>query len=295
MLKRAGLLISHRAFVTRLPSRVVLGGLTLAVGISGCGASLSTTRNAQAGAGTPATSSHRPLRSAAGAPPGPAASQADLPAGWQRLSSVHGRAAVASRTVVAGGAITTLVRFDSLTTRLVLHPGYQDPGGSGWSTHSLVLPAERPVLLAAFNGGFKLGAGAGGMAVGSRQAGTLRPGLASVVTYPDGSAQIGSWGQQLPGAGRGVSSVRQNLRLLVSAGRPASDIDVIRDWGATLLGMTLVARSALGIDRQGNLVWAGSMAATPRALPKPLSARVSSGPWSWTSTPSGFVPSPSRP
>lgn len=164
----------------------------------------------------------------------------------------------------------TLVRFDAASTRLVLHPGYQDPGGYGWSTHSVIQPAERPVLLAAFNGGFKLNLGDGGMAVGTRQAGVLQPGLASVVTYADGSSQIGAWGQQVPAAGRVVANVRQNLRLLVSNGQPAADVDVISDWGATIQGLVVVARSALGIDAQGDLIWAGSTGATPRALAQAL-------------------------
>lgn len=165
-----------------------------------------------------------------------------------------------------------MLRFDAASTRLVLHPGYQDPGGYGWTTHSVVQPEERPLLLAAFNGGFKLNLGDGGMAVGSRQAGALLPGLASVVTYTDGSSQIGEWGRQVPTPGRVVANVRQNLRMLVSEGQAASDVDVIGDWGATIQGTVIVARSALGIDAHGDLIWAGSLAATPRALAEALIA-----------------------
>lgn len=70
----------------------------------------------------------------------------------------------------------------------------------------------------------------------------------------------------MPAQGRGVANVRQNLRLLVANGQPAPDIDVIGDWGATIQGAVVVARCALGIDAQGDLSWAGSMAATRRAL-----------------------------
>ncbi len=66
---------------------------------------------------------------------------------------------MATQHTVSDGAAVELVRFDAPSTRLVLHPGYQDPGGSGWSTHSAVRADERPSLLAAFNGGFKLDAG----------------------------------------------------------------------------------------------------------------------------------------
>jgi len=160
----------------------------------------------------------------------------------------------------------TLTRLDAQSTTLVLHPGYQDPGGTGWPTHSVVLAGERPILLAAFNGGFKLAVGAGGMAVGSRQAGVLQPGLASVVTYSDGGSQIGRWHQDVPSPARRVASVRQNLQLLVDAGQPASSVDSRDAWGATLGGGLVVARSALGIDTAHDLIWAGSDAASPRAL-----------------------------
>ena len=195
-----------------------------------------------------------------------------LPIGWQMITAVHGRPSVATRSVSVDGFSITLVRFDAASTRLVLHPGYQDPGGYGWPTRSMVDPAERPRLVAAFNGGFKLNAGVGGMQIGDRQAGALQTGLASVVTYADGGTQIGGWLQGVPQPGRAVASVRQNLHLLVANARPAADVDVIADWGAMLFAAPVVARSALGIDARNNLIWAGSTASTPRALADALMA-----------------------
>lgn len=254
--------------------RLIIGGLTCSVAVSACGASVATGASTPPATGvagsvrpTPTPPTTAPTSSSA--IPAPATG---LPAGWNVLSTIHGRPSLASRTVLSAGSTVTLVRFDAASTRLVLHPGYQDPGGYGWSTHSVVLPAERPVLLAAFNGGFKLNLGDGGMAVGTRQAGRLQPGLASVVTYTDGSTQLGTWGVQVPMAGHPVASVRQNLHLLVSGGRAAADVDAIADWGATIQGAVVVARSALGIDGQGNMIWAGSTAATPRALAEALIA-----------------------
>ena len=195
-----------------------------------------------------------------------------FPTGWRMVRVVHGRPSVAARSIAVDGVSITLVRFDAASTRLVLHPGYQDPGGAGWPTRSLVEPAERPKLVAAFNGGFKLNVGVGGMQIGGRHAGALQTGLASVVTYADGGSQIGAWLQGVPQPGRTVASARQNLHLLVANGKPAADVDVISDWGAMFFGGPVVARSALGIDTKNNLIWAGSVAATPRALADALVA-----------------------
>jgi len=85
----------------------------------------------------------------------------------------------------------------------------------------------------------------------------LRDGLGSIVTYTDGSTDIGSWHGELPSAGRTVASVRQNLTLLIDHGRPAANQDCISCWGATLGGISNPARSALGITRDGHLIWAG--------------------------------------
>jgi hypothetical protein len=51
--------------------------------------------------------------------------------------------------------------------------------------------------------------------------------------------------------------VRQNLPLLVDHGSAASTVDCVSCWGATLGGVSDPARSALGINNLGQLVWAG--------------------------------------
>jgi hypothetical protein len=199
-------------------------------------------------------------------PPAAARPVHSQPAGWQVLVSRHGRPTVAKQTAGVDGAAVTLIRFDTAGTRLVLHPGYSDPGGIGWPTHAAVKAAELPFLVAAFNGGFKLTEGQGGMAVGQRHAGRLLPGYASVVTYSDGTSDIGAWGSGIPAPGRSVASVRQNLHLLVSEGKVAPNINNLSAWGEMVFGSTIVARSALGIDKNHTLIWAGSASATPRAL-----------------------------
>jgi hypothetical protein len=126
--------------------------------------------------------------------------------------------------------------------------------------------AQRRSLVAAFNGGFKLSTGAGGFVSYGRVAVPPRGGLGSIVTYADGSTNIGTWHQELPMAGRTVVSVRQNLSPLIDHGTAASNISCLSCWGATLGGVSAPARSALGITADRRLIWAGGEHLTVAAL-----------------------------
>ncbi|HUO74203.1 MAG TPA: hypothetical protein VMU39_25750 [Solirubrobacteraceae bacterium] len=150
-----------------------------------------------------------------------------------------------------------LLSFNQRVVRLALHSGTIDAGGSGWKWGPAVSAGERRTVVAAFNGGFKFAAGAGGFMSYGRVAAPLHAGLGSIVTYADGATDIGSWRQEVPALGRRVVSVRQNLSLLIDHGRGASNLGCLSCWGATLGGVSAPARSALGITADGRLIWAG--------------------------------------
>ncbi len=151
----------------------------------------------------------------------------------------------------------TLMSFDQRLLELHLHSGTVDAGTLGWRYGPSVGGAELGHLAAAFNGGFKLDVGAGGLEAYGHVGAPLRDGLGSVVTYTDGSTDIGSWHQGVPSPGRQVASVRQNLTLLIDHGTAASSAGCDSCWGATLGGVAAPARSALGVTADGRLVWAG--------------------------------------
>ena len=162
------------------------------------------------------------------------------------------------------GSVITVATFGGPVT-YVLHSGSEDPGAAAGRVRAgpAVRGAERKRLLAAFNGGFKLSAGAGGYEQEGHVIVALRRGLTSLVIDRSGRARIGIWGHGVPAPGEAVYSVRQNLPPLVLHGTPtalAADWGV---WGATLGGGEYVARSALGQDAAGHLVFAASMSATP--------------------------------
>jgi hypothetical protein len=195
--------------------------------------------------------------------------------GWSVTATANGKIAVDSRPVtVASGAVVVVYRFRAGITRYALHVGSQDPPtGSavvGPDNGAAIGPAEAPVLLAAFNGGFKADAGAGGMELNSQVLVPLQTGLASLVIDADGSAHLGVWGEGLPAAGEQVVSVRQNLGPLVSGGQPSPAVGNVAAWGAVLGGGTVTARSSVGQDAAGNLLYAAGMKVVPADLANAL-------------------------
>jgi hypothetical protein len=247
--------------------RVAAIGVTV-LGLAGCGGASRPTAQQTVTVDTtrakgPTTKANAPATTAAPAPhpPPPPAYPQLLPAAlgtgltafapavrWQ------GQAAAWAAHLPSGVA---LLRFDQRLLTLHLHSGTVDAGTLGWRYGPSIGGAELGRLAAAFNGAFRLSTGAGGFEAYGRVAVPLRDGLASIVTYSDGTTDIGSWHQEVPAPGEQVVSVRQNLTLLIDHGVAAPSTGCDSCWGATLGGVADPARSALGITADGRLVWAG--------------------------------------
>ena len=191
---------------------------------------------------------------------------------WTVVARVRGRPAawIAQRSGVM------LMRFDQRRVHLTLHAGSIDGGTVGWSYGNQITRREIHLLVAAFNGGFKLNSAKVGFMSGGHVAVKLKSGLASIVTYSDGTTDIGSWQAEVPSLGRPVFSVLQNQQLLVDHGVAAATVAdcVLVCWGATVRSLNAVARSSLGITRGGALVWAAAEQLTPAQL---AAAQVAAG------------------
>lgn len=189
---------------------------------------------------------------------------AALTARWQVMTTVAGVPAmwIAERHGV------TLVRIDQRHVHLALHAGTGDPGGTGWRFGPAVSGHEVHRVIMGMNGGFRFSTGSGGFESFGRIAVPLRAGLASVVTYRSGRTDIGAWNQGVPSPGAAIASVRQNLTLLIDHGVPASSVTTCGAscWGATIGGLSAVARSALGIRADGQLIWAAGEGLTVAQL-----------------------------
>jgi hypothetical protein len=263
----------HLAALAAIPSAVLI--------IAGCGGAATTSAPAgQAGSstGSSSSSSSSSAPSKPPKPPPPAhpellgSAVSSAPTGFVPAVRWKGQtAAWIARS--SGGA--TLLSFNQPLVGLHLHTGTIDGGAAGWRFGPRVTGSERSSLVAAFNGGFKFDTGAGGFSSYDRVAVPLSAGLGSIVTYADGSTDIGAWHRGLPAAGKPVVSVRQNLSLLIDNGNPAATLDCRSCWGATLGGVSDPARSALGVTADGHLIWAGGEHLTVAQLADALtSARV---------------------
>ncbi|MBO0713727.1 MAG: hypothetical protein J2P59_03140 [Acidimicrobiales bacterium] len=224
----------------------------------------------------PTTTTLAPTTTTTTVPPTTTTTVAEQP-GWTIVSRTGPGIAVDERNFGYGdGAQVVVARFFAGRTRFDLHVGSEDP-----PTGSAAIPAdagpsvsatEVPLLLGGFNGGFKTGTGAGGFEVAGQVLLPLVSGMASFVTDANGVGHVGVWGVSLPVAGEQVSGVRQNLPPLVAGSAPSPEIGNIGAWGATLGGGAQVARSAVGEDAEGNILYAGAMSALPIDLANALIA-----------------------
>jgi len=191
---------------------------------------------------------------------------------WTVLAEVGGQPAawLAERSAV------TLMRVDQSFVHITLHAGSSDGGVTGWTYGDRITPREIHLLLAAVNGGFRLTYRDVGFMSGGHVAVALKPGLASIVTYTDGTTDIGAWRAGVPSAKETVFSVLQNQKLLVDRGVASATVSncIIACWGETIGAQTAVARSGLGITAGGQLVWAAGEHLLPAEL---ASALISAG------------------
>ena len=254
------------------PIRPIAGLLPLLAAVAAVG---TVAAAAGCGAAHPAAGQGASMAMAA-RPAGTVVAAARASAGW---------AAVAGRAVPRGGPVG--VSFSQVTTKdgslitiatfrgpvqYALHNGSEDPGPLAGPVKAgqKITGTERSRLLAAFNGGFKLAALAGGYEQEGHVVRALRGGLASLVIDTSGQATVGVWGRGVPVKGEAVYSVRQNLWALVAGGKPTAESAKWWRWGGTLGHAEYVARSALGENAAGELMYAASMSTTPADLAEAL-------------------------
>ena len=156
--------------------------------------------------------------------------------------------------------------IDHTRTSLMLYPGISEPAVTMPSRG----PAEVPMMLrsglvATFNSAFKLRDSGGGFVYDGHTYAPMKPDTATIVRYRDGRVDVISWpgGPDVP---HDVLYARQNLPLIVSGGRPNPHLSDGPEWGATVGNAIMVWRSAVGVDRKGNLIYAAANNQTVASL-----------------------------
>jgi hypothetical protein len=162
--------------------------------------------------------------------------------------------------------------FDHTRTAIGYYPGRYEPPNAAVRGPMMVPYGQRWRLLATFNGGFTYEDGENGSTVNGHINEPLKDGKATLVGYRDGRVEIVKWSGG-PNAGPDVAWARQSLAPIVWNGRlnPALNEDPNSpEWGFTLGGVTRVWRTAVGIDRRGNLIFVAAEGQTVISIAKAL-------------------------
>jgi hypothetical protein len=157
-----------------------------------------------------------------------------------------------------------------------LYSGSESPGWipRGWKYTAPILPIDARRLVVAFNGGFKFPQSNGGYYSERHLVFPMRNGAASLVIYKNGDVTVGAWGNEVR-MRPDVSSVRQNLNLLVEGGRPTLMAGTANwlDWGATCAatscrgpGIEHQWRSGVGVRANGALIYVTGAGLAPLQL-----------------------------
>jgi hypothetical protein len=169
-----------------------------------------------------------------------------------------------------GGAVFRILRLRARTTLLRWHDGSQDPPSSAGEVPvdagpSIDWGSEGVAgVVAVFNGGFKKGADAGGAVVDGVTLEPLVRGDMTLALSNEGHWSMGVWGtSRFPAAGFDAIAYRQNLGPLVLHGvpTPAAASADWEYWGSTWpkTAGAFTSRSGLGVDRNGNLLYAAAI------------------------------------
>ena len=156
--------------------------------------------------------------------------------------------------------------IDHTRTSVHLVPGLQEPAVSLPNRGPMeVPPSRRGGLVATFNSGFKLADSNGGFAYHGHTYAPMHDGMATIVGYMSGRVGLVAWTGG-PNAGSNVVFARQDLPLIVNHGHVNPNLSDGPEWGATLGNKIYVWRSAVGVDRHGNLIYAAAPDQTVASL-----------------------------
>ena len=148
--------------------------------------------------------------------------------------------------------------IDHTRTSVMLYPGISEPAVTMPSRGPAEVPMTlRSGLVATFNSAFKLRDSGGGFAYDGHTYAPMKPKTATIVRYRNARVDVIAWheGTVVP---PDVMFARQNLPLIVDRGRPNPHLSEGPEWGATVGNAIMVWRSAVGVDRKGNLIYAAA-------------------------------------
>jgi hypothetical protein len=144
--------------------------------------------------------------------------------------------------------------IDQTTTRAAMFNGTDIPGGKDWQLGNRVPKELQPMLLGAFNGGFRFEHIKGGYKNEGRSVKELKDGQGTVAVSKTGKISIGEFGRDIKDDGSWLS-FRQNLPLLVDEGKSMVDARSDTWWGADYGNVLFVLRSSICQLADGRLMY----------------------------------------
>ena len=193
---------------------------------------------------------------------------------WRVATSSARGVMVDYRMIDQSGVMFRAIRLRARTTLLRWHVGAIDP-----PVRAGVVPADAGPsinwtneglagVVAVFNGGFKVGAHAGGEMVDGLTLAPMVHGDMTLAIDAAGHWKMGEWAANFPGPRFHAIAYRQNLAPLVANAKPTAAALSANEfiWGDPLKENPQQARSALGIDTHGNLVYVATLTGVSPAL-----------------------------
>jgi Phosphodiester glycosidase len=163
--------------------------------------------------------------------------------------------------------------MDSRRVRLHMTAGTVDPGGFRGAKGPGVMSQDAlSSLLAAWNGGFKGPHGNFGMFADGSEYVPMRNGLATICVLKDGQIKMGEWGADLVRDDT-MTACRQNVVLLIQNGEVSKRTTEGNDtWGYVNVNSSefITWRSAVGLTKDGNLIYAAGNSLSADSLARAL-------------------------
>lgn len=185
---------------------------------------------------------------------------------------VHGGPPVlvtAFRTESAS-ALAYVAWFDHTRTSVAFYPGLSEPPNAAVRGPSMVPAGQRWRLLATFNSGFTYAYNGNGSSINGQEDEPLKKGLATLVQYKTGAIAIVIWNGG-PVTSKRVAWARQSLPPIVWNRKPNPNLNDSKEWGEAFPGPSIyVWRTAVGIDRRGNLMFVAADSQTVETLARVL-------------------------
>ena len=169
------------------------------------------------------------------------------------------------------GVVAAIARFDQNLVVARLVAGTREPDQGSWPDGAQVPAGLQASLVATFNSGFKMAGAHGGYYAYGRTARPLRDGAASLVIDRAGRISVGAWGRDRQ-MNPDVVAVRQNLDLIIDNGStvPGLTANTGDKWGSTKNQLQYTWRSALGVDKAGQLFYVAGNGLTLATLARAL-------------------------